>query len=522
MRIQEQNLVIRVLAAGVLALAVTGATDADALEAAPAARATIAQSLAVPPFPLSRIEQTLIEFPLPKGEEVYGAIDGKKMHRYVVELADISRKYRDAGHPRFWGRIIGTSGERDTEQWLASKFTAIGLTDVKVQAIDLVPQWFPKEWDAQMTADGRTINLTSAQPAYGAESLPAGGVELDAIYVGLGSDADFIGRDVKGKAVFIAEILGQDDETARLAIRRADAKGAAAIFASSMLPGNMRYQAYPSGTKAPQFALGNDDGNAIRDMIATAKTPPKVKVSLTTERVSNLHSSLVWGTLPGATDETIYVVAHKDGWFDASGDNGGGVASMLGLAEFFAKVPKEKRRRTIIFIGLDGHHNSGPGSNAGGAWLAQNKATLFAKTALFINNEHPATVQTQARPRYYPGDEIAWSNTYMPMEWYAGGKSRPELQKIVWDAFKTFGAPLLLDPNPTPPASDLGTFYRFTPGLDVSEYHIYFHTDWETPETVPWTGLQASTRAMAKVIDEVNKHPLSTFQRPEEPPPPPR
>ena len=33
---------------------------------------------------------------------------------------------------------------------------------------------------------------------------------------------------------------------------------------------------------------------------------------------------------------------------------------------------------------------------------------------------------------------------------------------------------------------------------------------------VPWTGLEATTRAFAKVIDEVNKHPLSDFQRPEE------
>jgi hypothetical protein len=44
---------------------------------------------------------------------------------------------------------------------------------------------------------------------------------------------------------------------------------------------------------------------------------------------------------------------------------------------------------------------------------------------------------------------------------------------------------------------------------------MYFHMDAETPETVPWTGLEASTRAYAKVIDEVNKLPLSALQRPE-------
>jgi len=33
---------------------------------------------------------------------------------------------------------------------------------------------------------------------------------------------------------------------------------------------------------------------------------------------------------------------------------------------------------------------------------------------------------------------------------------------------------------------------------------------------VPWTGLEATTRAYAKIVDEVNKLPLSALQRPEE------
>jgi hypothetical protein len=39
---------------------------------------------------------------------------------------------------------------------------------------------------------------------------------------------------------------------------------------------------------------------------------------------------------------------------------------------------------------------------------------------------------------------------------------------------------------------------------------------------VPWTGLEATTRAYAKIIDEVNELALSDLQRPEEPAPAPR
>ena len=222
--------------------------------------------------------------------------------------------------------------------------------------------------------------------------------------------------------------------------------------------------------------------------------------------------------MPGATDETIYIMAHRDGWFDASGDNASGVASMLGLAEHYGKIPQAQRKRTMIFIALDGHHNSGEGSAVGNKWITDNRQKLFAKTALAINAEHPSTVQTQSRPRYYGANEIVWGNTYMPQQWYAGGRSRPELQKIVTTAFKQFGATLDLYPSPEPPSSDMSYVSWFLPGIDTSEYHHYFHSDLETPQTVPWTGLEASTRAYAKIIDEVNTRPLSTFQRPEEPP----
>src|SRR5579872_2282597 len=229
-----------------------------------APRSTISQSLTAPALPLSRVQDSLIEFPLPKGEQAYASIDGKKMHQYVVELAQIADRYRDAGHPQFWGRIIGTSSDTETNVWLSDKFRAFGMSDVHIQQLDLPPQWMPQSWSVEMTGGGKSVQLSSAQPDYEANGLPAGGVELDAVYAGLGSEADFAGKDVRGKAVFVYSMLGAPDTRA---VKRAEEKGAAVILEVSMLPGNMRYQAYPSGTQAPAFTLGNDDGAAARRMI---------------------------------------------------------------------------------------------------------------------------------------------------------------------------------------------------------------------------------------------------------------
>lgn len=81
----------------------------------------------------------------------------------------------------------------------------------------------------------------------------------------------------------------------------------------------------------------------------------------------------------------------------------------------------------------------------------------------------------------------------------------------------SFGATLDLFPNPA--TGERHELVLPVPGVDTSEYHHYFHTDLETKQTFPWTSLEASTRAYAKIIDEVNKLPLSTFRRPDEPAP---
>ncbi|HJO05021.1 MAG TPA: M28 family peptidase [Acidobacteriota bacterium] len=501
------------------ALAITATVAAVTLSATACAGQVDTQASEGSSTATGDLHDSLLRWPLPSGAETYADIDGRRLHGYVVDQAEMSRRYRDQGHPQFWGRITGTSADAESAAWLAAKFGEIGLSDVRIQPLELEPQWMAQSWEVSVTAGGETFALDSAQPAYRTSPTPPNGLQLDAAYVGLGSEADFSGRDVRGKAAFAFGMLGVRSEGA---LARADASGATAIFDVRMLPGNMRYQAYPARTNVPTFTLGSDDGYRVRDLIGAGETP-RLSVSLDVEMVPDLETALVWGTLPGATDETIYIMAHRDGWFDAAGDNASGVASMIGLAEHYAQIPQAERRRTMVFLGLDGHHNLGGGAGAvGGFWLMDHLEELFAKTALVINCEHPSTVQTTVRPRYLGKDDIVWSNAYMPQQWYVGGPSRPLLGAIAVSAFHEFGVSTYLEPNAEPPAGDLGwrsgpELWRFVPGIATSEFYHYFHTDLETPETVLWTGLEASTRAYARIVDEVNKLELSDLQRPEEP-----
>src|SRR4051794_37226662 len=141
-----------------------------------------------------------VGWPLPATAKAYGSIDGKHLWQYVREQADIAERYRDQGHPQFWGRIAGTSGDVEDAQWLLSKYQKAGLTDTHIQTVAFFhPQWVPESWEGTATAAGKTMKLTSAQPPYGAVSTDGKILDLPAVYVGLGSEADFAGRDVRGK-----------------------------------------------------------------------------------------------------------------------------------------------------------------------------------------------------------------------------------------------------------------------------------------------------------------------------------
>lgn len=507
-----------------------GSATAPAAASAPARGAAPARPQAV--FPLA---DNFLDWRLLPSEQQYASIDGKKMLGYVKDLSAISDRYRDAGHPQFWGRIIGSSADREDAAWLMAKYKEIGLQDVHEEMIDLAPQWFPQSWDLTATSGDKTLKLTTAQPAYTTPGTK-GTVDLEVVYAGLGSEADLIGRDLRGKAVLIfsnpmpgswrhtstQESITTDEGQRATLLQLAERKGAAAIICSIQLPpvigvggdageGNIRTQLYPTQTNVPTFSMGMKDGKDLRDMIAHAPSgqPVRLKLALDVQQVPNLKTSTVWGKLPGTTNEVIYVEAHRDGWFESATDNASGVATQLGIAEYFAKVPQSQRRRTIIFLGTSGHHNSGPNS---AAWLSEHHEELFKNAALLINCEHTAAVGQELL-----GEGIRVVAAEAGFLWYGGGNQRPKLQTAAYKAFQEFGVPIYAEPEPGTPGGEASRLYPYVAAVQASNYNMFFHSDAETPAMVPAPGLAASARAYAKVIEEVNKMDLKELQLPAPP-----
>jgi Peptidase family M28 len=445
-------------------------------------------------------QDAYVAMPVPPADKVYEKIDGRRIKEKDLEVVGISRQSRDAGD-KYWGRIAGTKYEKLTAEWAEAKWRQYGLTDVHEQEYPLSPQWFALDWNVTASDGSKTLSFKSLNPSVGSAPTPPGGLEAEAVWVGLGTAADFMGRDVRGKAVLILSILepGNMGESAGWegAWKRAADLGAAAIVTIWGYNDNLAvWQGMTAGRgvqiKAPGFFMGYEDGKALRDLIATGHSV-KLKMNLKTEVRQGLKAVAAYGTLPGMTDETIYVLAHTDGYYDAALDNASGLAVMETLAEYFSQIPKEKRRRSITFVASSGHHAGSPTTQ----YMHDHRDTMLNKTAVILNCEHISH-----------NDLFQWSmhlrptNVIQERRWWVNGSDR--LVDIAMRAFKEFGVNLVAEMD-TSATGDMGHIDRDAPSLQVIDSPEIKHTDADIAERVPDVGLAAVARSYAKIIDEVNK-----------------
>ncbi len=446
------------------------------------------------------------KWPYPAGDAAYTDLDGMKIKGYINEITAISRKSRDDGN-QYWGRITGSPYDKMTADWVAAQFKRIGLETRVQEFTDLPPQWWPTSWEVTVAGGGKSLSLKTAFPLYHSAATN-GQAELDPVWVGMGTAADFRGRDVRGKAAVAYGFPnpgGREDTALTLGVvKRAEEEGAAALFIVLGFPGNVMNEPTAGGTtdpaRIPIFMLGNQDGTAIRQMIEQDQSP-RLRFRLAVELRTGQKTATVIGVLPGATDENVAVMAHTDSFFEGAMDNASGIATMVALAEHYGKVPKAQRRRTMTFFTTSAHH-SPSGENAGGRWVHNNMKQMLAKTALLVNCEHTAQVAT-----FLIGETLYGSNQVSARRWYVGGSQR--LKDIVMKDFKDYGMALYSRPEGRP-GGELGIFYQDAPSFHIIDHTVY-HTDMDNLNAVPAAGLEQSAHVFAKIIDDVNKVDMSAL-----------
>ena len=111
---------------------------------------------------------------------------------------------------------------------------------------------------------------------------------------------------------------------------------------------------------------------------------------------------------------------------------------------------------------------------------------------------------------YLIGNSLVASNTVSARRWFVGGSE--QLKAIVARSFKTFGVAIYSRPEARP-GGELGVVFTDAPSVHIIDHAIY-HTDLDTADKVPESGLEAAVRAFAKIIDEVNTVELKNLKAP--------
>ncbi len=447
-------------------------------------------------------------WPLAAEQRAYASINGARIKGHVVDFAQIALRYRDAGN-MWWGRLPGTSGDRETMEYMTRAYEELGLT-VEHFPYVIPDDWRPTDWAASYrTAGGLTVELTTAFPVAGTKATDSEGITAEAIWVGVGAGADFIGRDVRGKAVVVYSTFvpgGRShsaSDRARLfnANTRAVEQGAALVINVMGVPGNGQYQPQGGMPEVPQFTLSMDEGFALRERLDNGE---RVDVSFRLEvpELRNLETEYTIATLPGVSDEEILVMAHTDGYFQAAMDNAAGMASAIEIARFYAQRPLEERPRTMKFISFPDHHHGEVARRRPDVGI---DATYdWDNVAVKLTMEHPS--QTLL---YMYNNSLTPTNAVGAFRWNALGS--PEFEQMVFDTLREFGVSVYA-------MEDGPKNGNYAPSFHIID-HVIYHTSLDTPDLVPATGLERATRAFAAALDRANEMTMEELRGTDFPPP---
>ncbi len=445
------------------------------------------------------------EFPLKADQQAYKDIDGYRIKETLKKITAISLQSLDEGN-QYWGRIAGTKADKMATEFMASEYQKLGLT-IRREPYSIPEMWFPTHWEGGYKSGDKTGAFQTLFPIDGTVGTGGKTITAEAVWVGIGSNADLVGRDLKGKAVIIYSIFvpgGRSHSASdRAGLFNSDTlatkAGAAMIINVMAVPGNGQFnpEGAPEGAGAvPTMTLSQDEGFVLRDLIGSGQ---KVNISLKldVETRKNVASQNVYATLPGKTDEQLFVLTHTDGFFQGAMDNASGMASGIELARHYAAMPRDQRPRTMVFVATPDHHHGETGRDL------MIKNYDWSKVALLLNAEH--TSQTLL---YMVNADLMTSNAVSARRWFVSGS--PALQGLVKKTFQDFNISIYKIPEARAGGS-LGAVSPYAPSYHLID-HVIYHTTLDTPELVPAVGLGYSARAFAKIFDEANKMTMAEIR----------
>jgi hypothetical protein len=272
-------------------------------------------------------------------------------------------------------KYTGNKAHTTFVEFLADEFKKTGC-DVARDRYTL-PRWEAKRWSIEITpgegSNGFNAPVTSYFPYSG--QTPAMGVTGQIVYAG--SNPKFTLTGLQGKVALIDFAINTREWThlyqqwginppsekfpdamrpARGAVNdltQFQKAGAVAVILgwTDVSDANAQDQ-YTPFSRPPQGIPGLYVGRGTLTRLRALGTSAQAKVILEADTFPDTPTDTLIATLPGSTDEVVIVNTHTDGP-NATEENG--ALGILALAQYFSKIPKSERRRTLVFPLTTGH-----------------------------------------------------------------------------------------------------------------------------------------------------------------------
>ncbi|WP_086594515.1 M28 family peptidase [Hymenobacter crusticola] len=353
----------------------------------------------------SPVQPTMTPAPAPSAADLATA------YASSITQEDLRKHLSIIASDEYEGRETGEKGQKMAAEYIAKQFKDLGLVGPVQGSDNPYVQHFTmvrSTWgnDATLAIGKQTYKWTTDFLGYGRTPF-ATETTVQPVFVGYGLEADYAGKELKGKdVIMLISEPGMNEYRSKIAT--ASSKGVRSIFLVNFTPGasftattapiaayvsrpTIMFKDAPqqSGGRAAAFIvtpavgykmLGTNEAG-ITKYLAAAKSGSQPAASFkpasfrikTPQNQQEFVTENVMGLLEGTDKKDEYLVcsAHYDHVgvikgevYNGADDDGSGTVSVLEMAEAFAKAKKEGHgpRRSILFLTVTGEEKGLLGS----------------------------------------------------------------------------------------------------------------------------------------------------------------
>ncbi len=401
-------------------------------------------------------------------------------------------------------RRPGYPADRWTEAWAAEQFRELGLSDVRLEAVEL-PYWEPRRAELRVGEECFTgfplphaaAGDVEAELALDGEAL-AGRIAL--------SELDLLRLPQSGFRLLATDAYDPDNDLDTLeqvlpfgarfreVMDPAIAAGAAGFVGLlTGFPWETRdyyvpYDAVPR--PIPGIWLSGDDGRRLLQLCASGVRRAHLSVDVDRRPITT-HN--VVGVLPGASDEWVIIASHHDAPWASAVEDASGIALVLAQAAWWAARPAAERPHNLLFLLTSGHMAEAAGTRA---FIAAH-AALLERTVLQVHLEHAAR-------RCIVEDRVLIPTDEPEVRWWFTSRA-PRLEAAVRDAIAAYDLrrSLVLRPDVFGPMPTTDGAYFHPAGVPLVHFltaPMYLFDSCDTLDKIHIPSLEPLTRAVAQII----------------------